>query len=151
LLAYSRKQLLQPKIVDLNGLVRGTEKMLRRIIGEDIELRLVSGDELHPIKVDPTQMEQVLMNLAVNARDAMPSGGTITIETTRTHLDASSPAVQAGLRPGPYTVLTVKDTGCGMDERTLAHLFEPFFTTKEQGKGTGLGLAMVWGTVKQSG
>jgi signal transduction histidine kinase len=151
LLAYSRQQMLQPRVVDLNELVRGTEKTLRCILGEDIELRIATGENLDPIKVDPVQMEQVLLNLVINARDALPAGGALTIETTHTHLAESRFTDQARMNPGPYTVLTVTDTGCGMDEGTLRHIFEPFFTTKEQGKGTGLGLAMVWGTVKQSG
>jgi signal transduction histidine kinase len=148
LLAYSRKQLLQPRIIDLNELLAGTEKMLRRIIGEDIDLHLAPAQGLHRVKVDPAQMEQVVMNLCVNSRDAMPRGGRLDIETG--NLTLADPG-RGELQPGAHVVLTVRDTGCGMDQDVLGHLFEPFFTTKEQGKGTGLGLAMVYGTVKQSG
>lgn len=151
LLAYSRRSMLQPRVVDLNGLVRSTEKMLRPIIGEDIELRIVTDDRLLRVRVDPAQMEQAIVNLAVNARDAMPQGGALTLETVSRHLKEADIGVRMELTPGPYTLLTVSDTGCGMDEDTLARLFEPFFTTKEVGKGTGLGLAMVYGTIKQSG
>jgi PAS domain S-box-containing protein len=150
LLAYSRKQLLQLKVVDLNELVAGTERLLRRLIGEDVELQIRPGEGLPRVKVDPHQIEQVVMNLAVNARDAMPKGGTLTIETAAAHLEGGAGAAEEP-RPGPYALLRVSDTGCGMDEVTLAHLFEPFFTTKGVGKGTGLGLATVYGIVKQCG
>ncbi|MGL4554536.1 MAG: response regulator, partial [Gemmataceae bacterium] len=145
LLAYSRKQVLRPVVLDLNGLVAAAEKLLRRLIGADIELSVRKGDRVSPIKADPTQIEQVLMNLAVNARDAMPAGGRLTLETGMALLDGGPDII-----PGVYAVLTVRDTGVGMDEATRARLFEPFFTTKEVGKGTGLGLATVYGIVKQS-
>jgi CheY-like chemotaxis protein len=124
--------------------------MLARLLGEDIHVRTTFADPLRRVKVDPGQIEQVLMNLAVNARDAMPQGGELTIETANVNLDASFFVEYAEARPGPYVLLTVSDTGVGMDAETRSHLFEPFFTTKDVGKGTGLGLAMVYGIVKQS-
>jgi PAS domain S-box-containing protein len=151
LLAFSRRQILQPKIVDLNSVIAEVEKMLRRLIGEDIQLVTVQGAKLGSARVDPGQIEQVLMNLVINARDAMPNGGTLTIETSSVHLSEARKVRQEEVAPGDYVVLRVSDTGCGMDDATLLRIFEPFFTTKRQGKGTGLGLSTVYGIVKQSG
>ncbi len=151
LLAFSRRQVLQPRLLDLNAVVLDTESMIRRLIGEDIQVVMVAGAAIGQVKADPGQIEQVLMNLAVNARDAMPRGGTLTIETQRADLSQDDSRRPAWLPAGPYVMLAVSDTGTGMDAETLAHVFEPFFTTKEQGKGTGLGLATVYGIVKQSG
>ncbi len=150
LLAFSRKQILQPQILDLNSVVSNTSEMLRRLLGDDIQLSLYLDSNLGQVRADRTQMEQVLVNLAVNSRDAMPGGGRLLIQTQNDELDQHSAGL-AGLPPGPYVVLTVSDTGAGMDEQTRARIFEPFFTTKDVGKGTGLGLSTVLGVVQQSG
>jgi CheY-like chemotaxis protein len=152
LLAFSRQQVLAPKVLDLNEVVAGMDRLLRRLIGEDIDLRTSLAPVLGAVRADVSQLEQVIVNLAVNARDAMPQGGKLTIETTNAQIDevyARQHGVQAAA--GPYVVLAVSDTGSGMDAQTKARLFEPFFTTKPAGKGTGLGLATVYGIVKQSG
>jgi PAS domain S-box-containing protein len=151
LLAFSRKQMLAFKVLDLNGVIADTEKMLKRLIGENITLVTKLTPELHPVKVDPGQIEQVIMNLAVNARDAMPQGGKLIIETSTVDLDETYTSSYPELKAGPYVLLEVSDTGCGMDDKVKARVFEPFFTTKEVGKGTGLGLATVYGIIKQSG
>ena len=151
LLAFSRKQTLRPEVLNLNDIVRNLEKMLQRLIGEDVELVTELDEELSPVEVDAGQIEQVIMNLAVNARDAMPQGGTLTIETALAELDEAYAEKYLEVVPGAYVLMTVSDTGAGMDEETKKKLFEPFFTTKEAGKGTGLGLSTVYGIVKQSG
>ena len=151
LLSFSRMQVLQPKVIDLNEIVAEMGKMLPRLIGEDVELRILEGTPPCRVKADPGQLEQVILNLAVNARDAMPKGGILLIETRSVEVDEVLARRHPPLVPGPYVLLTVLDTGVGMDAETQAHIFEPFFTTKEVGKGTGLGLATVYGVVKQSG
>ncbi len=151
LLAFSRKQMLAPKILNVQSVVAEMEKILRRLIGEDIQLETSSVPDLGLVKADRSQIEQVILNLAVNARDAMPQGGRLTIETANVELDSSYSHPPAVLSPGRYVMMAVTDNGCGMDAETQAHVFEPFFTTKEKGKGTGLGLATVYGVVKQSG
>jgi signal transduction histidine kinase/ActR/RegA family two-component response regulator len=151
LLAFSRQQVLEPKVVELNMIVRDTEKMLRRVIGEDIEFNTVLDPLLSNIKADQGQIEQVILNLAVNARDAMPDGGELKITTQNAVMsDLDVQRYSYPVKPGRYVLLTVSDTGIGMAQATQAHIFEPFFTTKEKGKGTGLGLATVYGVVKQS-
>ncbi len=150
LLAFSRKQVMQMSVQDLNDPIRNMEKMLRRLIGEDISIEMHLSQDPLMVEIDPVQFEQILLNLAVNSRDAMPRGGTLVIETASVVLDAGFTATHLGFKPGAYAKITVRDTGCGMDKEVLAHIFEPFFTTKEKGKGTGLGLATVYGIVSQS-
>src|SRR5262249_17795800 len=151
LLAFSRKQLLQPVVLNLNTVVTGMEKMLRPLIGENIELSLFLDHGLKPVKADRAQLEQVLLNLAVNARDAMARGGKLIMETENRELDVRCLEEDFEGEPGSYAILSVSDTGCGMDEATRGHLFEPFFTTKPENQGIGLGLATVYGIIKQSG
>ncbi|MHB8412953.1 MAG: PAS domain S-box protein [Candidatus Acidiferrales bacterium] len=150
LLAFSRKQMLAPQVLNIRSVVSDMESILRRLIGEDIDLVTVNPSDLWRVRADRSQVEQVILNLAVNSRDAMPNGGKVTIETANVELD-SSYSRHAVVEPGEYVMIAVSDTGCGMDADTQAHVFEPFFTTKEKGKGTGLGLATVYGIVKQSG
>ena len=151
LLAFSRKELLQPQVLDLNALVANIDKMLRRLIGEDIELVTIFGPRLERVEADPAQLEQVVLNLVVNARDAVPQGGKIVIETKNLELDEAYAHQHVSVSPGRYVLLAVSDDGCGMDAETLKHIFEPFYTTKHHAEGTGLGLSTVYGSVKQSG
>jgi signal transduction histidine kinase len=150
MLAFARKQRVRPRAVSVNDVVRGVEGLLRRIIGEDVRLEVRLVSDLPPVLIDPAQLEQVLMNLAVNARDAMPHGGALTLASDAVDMSGDQARRHPGLRPGHYVRLTVTDTGSGMDPETLARVFEPFFTTKEPGKGTGLGLAMCYGIIKQA-
>jgi two-component system cell cycle sensor histidine kinase/response regulator CckA len=150
LLAFSRKQVLEPRIIDMNDVVLNLDKMLRSLISENIDLRTSLAPNLDAARADPNQLEQVIMNLAINARDAMPEGGTLTIETANATLDPVYAEQHVSVIPGDYVMLAVTDTGCGMDEQTKARIFEPFFTTKPAGRGTGLGLSTVYGIVKQS-
>jgi two-component system cell cycle sensor histidine kinase/response regulator CckA len=151
LLAFSRKQILHLQVIDLNEVLANLENMLQRLLGEDLELELKLAPDLGAVKADPGQMEQVIMNLAVNARDAMPQGGRLVISTANFYLDNGQDRKPAEVLSGPYVQLSVSDNGAGMDTETQAHIFEPFFTTKEAGKGTGLGLSTVYGIVAQSG
>ena len=151
LLAFSRRQIIQPRVLNINATVVQTEKMLRRLIGEDVQLIKSLQPDLGNIKADPSHLEQAIVNLVVNSRDAMPTGGRITIETADVVLDETYARSHVGVQPGSFVMLAVSDTGSGMDEETKRRIFEPFFTTKARGKGTGLGLATVYGTVKQVG
>jgi two-component system cell cycle sensor histidine kinase/response regulator CckA len=150
LLAFARKQAVSPKVVNLNEAVASTRKMIQRLIGEEIDLAWMPGHDVWKVKIDPAQLDQVLANLAVNARDAIRGVGRLTVETKNVTLDEGYCAAHLGSVPGEYVLLAVSDNGCGMDRETLSHLFEPFFTTKVQGKGTGLGLATIYGIVKQN-
>jgi two-component system, cell cycle sensor histidine kinase and response regulator CckA len=151
LLMFSRQQVLEPKVLDLNEVLSGMEKMLQRILGADVDFLARPTANLARVRVDPSSLEQVIMNLAVNARDAMPTGGKLTMETAEVFLDEEYAKLHLGVTPGPYVMLTISDTGSGIDKLTQSRIFEPFFTTKEKGKGTGLGLSTVFGIVKQSG
>jgi len=151
LLAFSRRQVLQPKIIDLNAIVLGLDKLLGRLMGEHIEMVTRCAANVGHVKADPAQIEQVIMNLVVNARDAMPKGGRLTVETVNVDLDSTYARDHVTVKPGPYVMLAVSDSGIGMNPETVAHIFEPFYTTKESGQGTGLGLSTVYGIVKQSG
>ncbi len=151
LLAVSRKQAIEPKVLDLNLVLQDVEEMLRRLLGEDVDLGLVPGSDLGQVKADPGQVQQVVMNLCVNARDAMPGGGLLRIETANAEIDEHAAAQHTPMEPGRYVMMAVSDTGSGIDDETMARIFEPFFTTKEPGRGTGLGLAIVYGIVKQAG
>ena len=150
LLAFSRKQMIQPRLLSLNEVVASLQMLLARLVGEDITVDLDTAGDLWSVQADPGQIEQILMNLAANARDAMPEGGRLTIATRNAHVEEADARRRPGLGPGPYVMLVVSDTGLGVPESVQLHIFEPFFTTKSQGKGTGLGLATVYGIVKQN-
>jgi two-component system cell cycle sensor histidine kinase/response regulator CckA len=150
LLAFSRQQVIAPRVIDLNDRLKGMERLLQRVIGEDVALEFVFAADAWPVSMDPSQVDQIVANLAVNSRDAMPDGGKLVVETANVTLDAAYCRRHAGARPGEHLMLAVSDTGSGMDERTRERAFEPFFTTKAEGKGTGLGLATVYGVVKQN-
>jgi two-component system cell cycle sensor histidine kinase/response regulator CckA len=150
-LAFSRRQVMQPKAISLNSVIENLSKLLKRIIGEDIGLEMIYGAELGLVTADPGQIEQVILNLTVNARDAMPRGGKLTMQTTNVELDKAYAQVHVEVQPGQYVMLEVTDTGSGMDADIRSHIFDPFFTTKEVGKGTGLGLSTAYGIVRQSG
>jgi signal transduction histidine kinase len=151
LLAFSRKQIMQPRVLDLNDVIASLQALLSRLVGEDIGLEIRPSVELWPVCADPGQVEQVLMNLAANARDAMPEGGQLAVETGNASVEHEDARNRPGLKPGAYVTMTVIDTGTGVPDSVRPHMFEPFFTTKEPGKGTGLGLATVYGIVKQTG
>jgi len=151
LLAFSRRQVLQPRVVNLNSTVRDMANMLKHLVGSHTYMKIRLEDHLGNVNIDPGQLEQIILNLAVNARDAMPSGGTLVIQTANRELDASSAIAGEDIRPGQYVMLSISDTGIGMDAETQSRIFEPFFTTKPLGQGTGLGLATVYGITKQSG
>src|SRR5207244_3840027 len=150
-LAFSRRQALQPRRTDINALVTDTGRLLGRTLGENIRIDLRLGADLWPVKVDGSQLQAALVNIAINARDAMPKGGTLLIQTARAHLDADYVRQHPEVAVGDYVVIEASDTGSGMPADVIAHIFEPFFTTKPPGQGTGLGLSMVYGFVKQSG
>jgi two-component system, cell cycle sensor histidine kinase and response regulator CckA len=150
-LGFSRKQVLEPAILDLNQVIWEAHKLLRRLVPADIDIVPLLHPALGRVKADPGQIQQILINLLINARDAMPQGGKVTIETANMEFDESYCGQHPGVQPGTHVLLTVRDTGCGMGAETRSHIFEPFFTTKEQGKGTGLGLSTIYGIVKQSG
>jgi signal transduction histidine kinase/ActR/RegA family two-component response regulator len=151
LLAFSRQQVLDPRVINIQQHIKGIEGLLRRVLGEDVQLTVDAGSSASHLRADPAQLEQVIMNLVVNARDAMPAGGNLTIEISRAQLDTDYCKHAPDTRPGNYVCIAITDTGCGMSPEVLSRVFEPFFTTKESGKGTGLGLATVYGIVKQSG
>jgi CheY-like chemotaxis protein len=151
LLAFSRRQLLQPRLMNLNLVLGGVERLVRRLLGEEVELLTALAPDLNSVRVDPGQIEQVIMALALNAREAMPSGGTLRLETANVALSDPELLEIADIPPGPYVLLTIQDSGVGMDGEVLAHIFEPFFTTKGPGQGTGMGLATAYGIVRQSG
>jgi two-component system, cell cycle sensor histidine kinase and response regulator CckA len=151
LLAFSRRSMIEPRVRDINAKISEMATMLRRLLGPDIQLRLDLAPDIGPVLVDPGQIDQIIMNLAVNARDAMPAGGTLSIQTSRAQLDEAWVAMHPDSQPGTYTMISVTDTGIGMNEEVRSQIFEPFFTTKDRGRGTGLGLSMVYGAVKQSG
>jgi signal transduction histidine kinase len=150
ILTFSRKQAVMPRLIDLNAVVENVGKILLRLIGKNIEMKTVVNPTLGKVKMDPVQIEQIIINLAVNARDAMPDGGKLTIGTNNVTLDEETAKQHIDARPGPYVLLAVSDTGTGMDAKTRDRIFEPFYTTKKKGKGTGLGLATVYGIVKQN-